>query len=417
VVCKAFSATGPINGSDTELNGEYKAVMEIPSPTTAETVSYSIRAGIEMDGESGLSHDETVGLEVYRTTNDVPRYAVLRGISGAQYAYHYNHAHFLVHLLGNSPPIEPAGHSRSFLALFMYVGNNTAVDPEFTPSSSREVPLYAFTQGSGFSEWLTHNSGADFVASESPGSGEANITEYTWNENTEVAEFMSERTPFAPKTYIPVNPGGGQTPPSPSLDPVYSLTPTGVKLSEFYNVAVRPMAESLLASATNGASLTFPLGGGWYEMPCSNAPSLFASESPSWVDPSTQCVGVDDNYHGFSALYEQYSSGTTTFYDYDAFGTVGRGRIVNPRYQFTVTKLEYVWPFSTEYKVTSINFACEIQDLYDFNYEDSTLSSHGAALQIGYANGHNPPARNHGKIYRHIIRILKTYTNPFSLYP
>ena len=79
--------------------------------------------------------------------------------------------------------------------------------------------------------------------------------------------------------------------------------------------------------------------------------------------------------------------------------------------------MESVWPLPTEYKVTSINFACDIQDLYDFNYEDSTLSSHGAALQIGYANGHNPDSRDYGKIYRHVIHVLTTYHNPFSLYP
>ena len=412
VVCKAFSATGPIDGSDTELDGENKAVMEIPSPTTAQTVSYSIRAGIEMDGESGISHDETVGLEVYRTTNDVPKYAVLRGITGAQYQWHYNEAHFLVHLLGNAPPAEIAVHSRSFLALFMYLGDLESIVATYRPTSHRTIPFSAFANGTDFAEWLTHNSGAGFNEF-----GVTNIIEFIWDENTEVAQFMAQRTPFAPKTYLPSYQSGSLPPPTPSFDPVYQLTQTGGRLLDFYNAVIRSTAEDLLSTATNGAILTFPLGGGWYEMPCSNAPSLFASESPEWVAPSTQCVGVDDHHGGFSALYEQNTSGTTAFYDYDAFGTVGRGRIINPRYQFTVTKMEYVWPFPAEYKVTSINFSCDIQDLYDFNYEDSALSSHGAALQIGYANGNNPSSRNYGKLYRHKISINATYRNPFSLYP
>ena len=412
VVCKAFSATGPIDGSDTELDSANKAVMEIPAPTTAETVSYSIRAGIEMDGESGISHDETIGLEVYRATNDVPKYAVLRGLTGAQYQWHYNQAHRLVHLLGDAPPAEIAVHSRSFLALFMYKGQSSRILPDYSYSTSQQVLIGAKALGSGFTEWLTHNSGADFNESDV-----AYITEFTWNDDTEVAQFMAQRTPFAPKTFLPSYQSGTQPPPTPSFDPVYQLTQTGGELLDFYNAVIRSTAEDLLSTATNGASLTFPLGGGWYEMPCSNAPSLFASESPEWVAPSTQCVGVDDHHGGFSALYEQNVSGTTAFYDYDAFGTVGRGRIVNPRYQFTVTKMEYVWPLPTEYKVTSINFACDIQDLYDFNYEDSALSSHGAALQIGYANGNNPDSRDYGKIYRHVIHILTTYRNPFSLYP
>ncbi len=40
-----------------------------------------------------------------------------------------------------------------------------------------------------------------------------------------------------------------------------------------------------------------------------------------------------------------------------------------------------------------------------FQYEDSVLSSHAAALQIGYANGNNPASRDHGRIYRHVIKI------------
>ena len=54
---------------------------------------------------------------------------------------------------------------------------------------------------------------------------------------------------------------------------------------------------------------------------------------------------------------------------------------------------------------------CDIEDLYDYNYEDSELASHAAALQIGYGKGNN--GRENGIIWRNRIIIQRTYNIPF----
>ena len=404
VVCKAFSATGPINGSDTELNGEYKAVMEIPSPTTAETVSYSIRAGIEMDGESGLSHDETIGLEVYRTTNDVPRYAVLRGISNAKYQWHEDELNEKLHVLGQNIPSFPCANARSFLALFMSNGDYQTVASSFRPTSSGVVTLSAFETGVGFSEWLTHNSGADFTEG-----GIAYIQEFEWEDYSEVAQFFAQRIPLAPKTRIAID--GGHT--------FYVATETGSQLLDFYNAELRQTAEGLLANASPGESLTLPATNDWYELPLASAPNLFKSLSPTntptWVTPSTQVIGQDDGHGGYGALFTSLITNGSNFEEYDAFGTVGRGRIINPRFRFTISKVGHIWPIPDEIKVTAIHFSCIIEDLYDFNYEDSDLTKHAAALQIGRFKD-CPPSRRKGSVFRHKIHINTVYLSPFDYY-
>ena len=70
------------------------------------------------------------------------------------------------------------------------------------------------------------------------------------------------------------------------------------------------------------------------------------------------------------------------------------------------------WIGRTRYEVVRVQFACSIEDLYDFNYEDGELPANAAALQIGYRES----GRNTGKIYTHHIDISTTYYSPFTCY-
>jgi hypothetical protein len=272
------------------------------------------------------------------------------------------------------------------------------------PGGPTTKQLDAFANGQGFTEWLTHNSGAPFGDE-----GVANINEYSWVVTSEVSEFMAERTPFALETTM-INSQG-----------YYEFaTDTGTALKNFYNASVKAAAEAALQNAEIGATATFPQGGGWYEFPRAENPNLFKSISPqtsaSWVTLSTQIVGKDDNYSGFGALFTDIIAGTEEFKDFDAFGAIGRGRVIGPRYQITVKKEQNgIWPFqSTVYNVSEVRFLGEIQDLYDFNYEDGQLPSHAAAMQLGYGKGSNGTARDQGVIYRHRILIDHIYSYPFD---
>jgi hypothetical protein len=96
--------------------------------------------------------------------------------------------------------------------------------------------------------------------------------------------------------------------------------------------------------------------------------------------------------------------------EFDAFAAIGRGRILNPRYQITVKKTQ------TGTKVSNLRFRCVVEDLYHFNYEDTELPKNAAAVQIGYGRGvPQQSARNYGKIYRSQIQIDEDFANePFT---
>ncbi|MGI6496009.1 MAG: hypothetical protein ACOX5G_07965 [Kiritimatiellia bacterium] len=405
-VCAAYDGENKVAGSDAPVPAAVGSAvdMNIPGPGDAQTVTYEIRAGFDVNG-NGLvdEHEQTFPLEVYRRqSDDSPRCATLRGISKEMYAEHLEDIDGFVHFMGQSTPSLVAPNARSFLALFLYNGDVARIAPDMQPSSSNSVPINAFEDGAGFTEWLTHNSGATF-----DDNGTAAISHFIWDEESKVSQFMANRTPFALKSYT----AGAQY--------IEFPTETGTRLHAFYNACVKDAAEAVLANATNNATVVFPQDGGWYDMPCEGATNLFASLSPqtsvNWVVPSTQRVGNSDDYGGWYALAAEFLTGRPAFDDFDAFATVGRGRVVNPRYRFTIQK-QHSWLSGTQYVVTSVDFECNIQDLYDFNYEDGAKSAAAAALQLGFGRGTGASAnrKSRGRIFRHTIHIRKTYNAPFT---
>jgi hypothetical protein len=408
IVCAAYDENNRIEGSDAQVPNDRESAVEmsIPAPGGKQTVLYGIRAGLDVNGNGLLDpYEPSVPLEVYvGETDDSPRYAMLKGISKEKYDSHYNDIYGFVHFLGQTTPTLIAPNARSFLALFLYNGDVARIAPGMYPSSSNGVPFNAFSEGEGFAEWLTHNSGATF-----DDSGLAEIAHFYWDDESCVSQFMANRTPFALKSYMVTG------------HYIELPTETGIKLKDFYDNYVKDVAETALADATNNAAMVFPQGGGWYGMPCEGATNLFASlspqTSPDWVVPSTQLVGKSDDYNGWHALAINFLTGTPTFDDFDAFATVGRGRVIDPKYRFNIQK-RHSWPEGTKYVVAEVEFSCDIEDLYDFNYEDGEKSAAAAALQLGFGRGAgiSQERKERGKIYRHTIQIRKTYRTPFIYY-
>ena len=401
-VCAAYHNEAKVQGSDAVFaeNAPMPITLHVPAQEE-EVACFEVKMGYDIDGNQLLDAEEAFPLEVYRSsTENTPRYAVIHGISSGKYTQHFQEIHDRVHFLGQNQPDWPCLHARSFLALFHYNGDMSHIKLAARPSDVTSKTLDPFAEGVGFSEWLTHNSGADFGGNE-----QATVLQYIWDPETEVSEFVSERTPFALKSTFS------------SLTGYFEIaTETGNQLKTFYDTVVKPLADEDLANDPVGTTKEYPSSTGWYAMPCASAPNLFLSSSPqrssTWVEPATVIIGEDDDYSGYGALFSDLLAGSSSFQDFDAFGTIGRGRVRNPRYRFTVQK-ESSW-FSTENVVSEVRFVCDIEDLYDFNYEDSVLTSHAAALQIGYGNGNGGGGRNgHGKIYRVKIMVDKTYYDPF----
>lgn len=346
-----------------------------------------------------LEDNEAILLEVYkRKLDNQQRYLTIKGISNDKYAEHKEIIEGKINFFGQNQPGFPAKYARSFLSIFYYKGDMNRIVPGMIPGSSDKL-LDAFANGEHYAEWLTHNSGVPFNDV-----GVSDIEEYTWDVDSEVSKFFADRTPFVLERIVSNTQG------------YYEFaTDTGTALKNFYDGHVKAAAENALRDAEIGETVRFPQDGGWYEFPRAEDQNLFKSDSPDWVTPATMVIGKDDGYSGFGALVADLMGGTDAFQNFDAFGAIGRGRVVSPRYQITVKKEQTgIWPFeSTVYNVSSVLFECAIEDLYDFNYEDGELPSHAAAMQIGFGKGVNGAARDQGMIYRHRINLRMTYGYPF----
>lgn len=194
----------------------------------------------------------------------------------------------------------------------------------------------------------------------------------------------------------------------------HMATATGRILMQFFKESVIPCATTKLASSPDGATtIVSSSDGTWTDDGL--ATQVFGPKNTPHLPERTLEIGRKGKYEGPAAVLQAGAgtalTGGPQLDDLDAFFSVGRGRLVDPRYTFTVRKKISSHGIPT-FELVSITFTCKIQDLYDFNFEDGALSRSAAALQIGFGNGAN--SRTHGQIYRHEIQINTTYQNPFA---
>ena len=115
----------------------------------------------------------------------------------------------------------------------------------------------------------------------------------------------------------------------------------------------------------------------------------------------------------WGALFEEFFLNDDAFAEFEATGTVGRGRLFSPQYTFVIRRINNPSaPDGFQCKTVEVRFTCRIEDLYDFNYEDSELASHAAALQIQRGNG---TGGEHGIIFKDVFFIDQIYENPFEM--
>jgi len=307
--------------------------------------------------------------------------------------------HHKVYYGADNPPNLIAPNARSLLALFFANGNDGLLHWTMRPTSISTIAFNAFSNtGDCFSEWLTHNSGAPYDSN-----GCTQITQYTWNQDSRLSKFLFERAPFAMKNTIKDYSTGISS---------EAPTQTGTRLRYYYEAHIKNDAEAILHNSPNGTEYDCPTNG-YCEAAELLQNGIFVNLSSNWVPGITVSVGESDGYCGWAAAISENLGGTDAFQEYDAFGTIGRGRLLNPRYRFRVKKNEHQSGVTT-YDVVSISFSCELRDLYDFNFEDGNLPASAAALQIGFEVGNTPTRNEHGKIFTHIIEIQGTYQNPFT---
>ena len=397
--CAAFMGTETIEDSTVAFSSNNEAVMEI-KVKGANPDLYDIRVGMDKDDDGVLSYAESVPLEVYRHSGtSMP--VVVCGTTAERCRYEDSTIGGYTAGIAQRLLLPVA---QSLLSIF-YRGNEGEIAGWLKSPSKNECSFDAFAECADFSEWLTHNSGADFTDDR-----HAQINTYTWDESSQMASFLAHRTPLAPWQQYTAKLSMS---PVVSTMPYYTVTPTGSALMRFYSERVYSDAVERLTDAPDGTVV---------EMSSENClwtdkeleAIVFGPRSLVVTDATTLNIGRKGLYSGKEAVAFAFGSSALTggsqLNDLDAFFAVGRGRLKDPRYRFFVQKNEH-WFRPTTYDLIRIGFSCQVSDLYDFNYEDGDLSREAAILQIGYGKGAN--GRCHGKIYSHEVKIRTEYYNPF----
>ena len=357
----------------------------------------------------------------YAITQENP---IIYGINKEQYNWHLSTG--LNPIINYGSIIMPI--AGAFLKIF-YNRGTSLLDAEYKPvkesPKSLDVFQNATATSSCFSEWLTHNSGADFDAN-----GIAEVDCYEWTRNSAVSNFIKNRKPFALENILSTpNEGGYIEVPSSACTGLENIYYGRGSQYDPQN-SIEALAIQYLQNEAVGALVTIPKNA-YYELNDFEINTFFpmTNPSPAWVPQHTVNVGKELT-GGFVESLAQLLLLSSSFdiNEYDAFYAIGRARIVNPRYRFTVKKQD------EGYNLENIDFVCDIEDLYDFNYQNSfntpaqgtqdesysfgCFSSHAAALQIEFGNKSSSTRHNdqnpNDVIYRHKIIINTTYDHPFD---
>ena len=348
-VAAAFNGGSKVSGSDTVFPASGPVEMHIPHGD-----ELAVRVGYDANGNSQLDTAEEIKLSMAakfdKSANGEP---TVKGISSAKYSAMSAAASGVI-ALGYTIP-----HSAEFLRLFRD-GTTTGMPADKRPTP----PPGNFTMDAfkgELSEWLTHNSGAEFSDD-----GIADIPFYHWDATTSAGELAG----------------------------LSHTVKTAVQ--SHFDTAIMPQVTAHFASLPPGAQADFPQGG--------LATITHAHQStPPWVPKTT--VLFDNPY-----LYDKGLD--------DVFGVIGRGRVPQHQAKYTVKKVEYdeyvgddptggpIFRKTIGYDVTARTVG-SVTDIYDFNYNAGTINIIGATLQLGYGKG--TYGRTAGKIYRWDINWDETF--------
>jgi hypothetical protein len=336
----SFPASGPAN-----------MVFDHPA-TNTEFKDFDVKVGYDLNGDGTLGVDDALfPLRVVSTVTGLDKGPpVIRGSCMARYAAALESITNVLAGAWTSPGWTTDAqipNAKSLLRIFMD-GNSSGVISPYPPSSSTNMEFNAFYPGY-FSEWLTHNAGANFNEE-----GVATITEYQWEEDTPLSVLVVV---------------------APQIEDA---------LSTYYSQVVYPQATNYFQTQLVWTVAYFPPSTDGFDIP-------HVSESQPWVPGCTLT---------FNTWWPDLLDDTN--------GSIGRGRLLSHKARYRIQKTLNLLG-SVELIVTEVQSWGELIDLYDFNHDVGGKSQDAAILQQGFGNGGYGPTRNRGKIFRTRVLFNKTY--------
>ena len=340
-----------ISGSDGfyPATGPADITFDHPSLSAAVEKDFELRVGYDLNGNSVLDSTEEMPLFVKNTVGTVIGSPIARGTSSPRYPVAMGVVDAAVLDTVTLP------HASRLLQIFRD-GAATGLPTGKAPTATIPVTFNCYSDP--WAVWLTHNAGASFNSF-----GTASIQQYVWDASTSLADLVCKSHQM--KTAA----------------------------ESFYNSTVLTVANSFFATNPVGTTATFPLDGTAYNIP-------HTDESPLWVT----------NYlAGVTVTFDEPSQWNVGFDD--VFGTIGRGRVLSHTARYTVEKRSDI--FGDYLKVTLVNYAGVVEDLYDFNQDGGGAGEEAAIIQLGHGNGGYGSGRTSGVIYKDRIEFNQNLSNPF----
>ncbi len=344
IIAATYAGSSKVSGSDKAFDANGKCDIEF-SHTGSDIQNFTVRVGFDANDNGQLDQSEILPFVVKNSTSgQTIGDPTIRGSSESIYQTSQTEVDWII----TSPLTAiPLKHARQFLRIFRD-GNFANVPTDIQPSSYDYDSSFNCFSGL-FCEWLTHNSGAGFNDA-----GTAGIWHYTWDETKSVAELVGNSLPV--------------------VDP----------MDAFYWSTVYPQVVTDFQGQPVGYQKTYPSPTTSYDIPHTH-------ESPAWVTTTTVT---------FANFPEFLANGD------DLNGTIGRGRLISHKAQFTVEKKDIGYIVLDVIEVRSVG---EVQDLYDFNHDAGGAAQNAAILQIGHGNGSYGTARSQGHIWRNTVNFDITY--------
>lgn len=353
---------------------------------------YDIRFGIDVNGDGLLDEDEW-GPFVPAQRNGHSSAPYIAGINDTRFVSASQEVQGIIDLFG-VPSLQVLSDARSLLEIFERGDPDAPTEAELRPAD-RENLVFEL-RADEFGDWLTHNTGADFVRSGEDWS--ATIPLYTWDESTSQSQLLNGSSLL--------------------LDEVAEIARQSRSVIESLQLRIPEFLEALAIGEIAELSAEFIENSAHPEVSIQNGPDGGLCE----LEWDLGCQRDDDGAAKYRTL--KYDSPFCSLLgqflkvrcqaivpegvaeDEKLAGVLGRVRLSRLRVKFGVMRVA-AFGQPSDIKLF-VQRDAVLDDLYDFSYVAPGYAPEAATLQLAQRDSH--PAR----VYRSRFVVEDVFTVRFE---